>query len=123
MQWSSKIIAGLQSLERSEVNEDEFVICYSKQWASDTLPALRRDKESRLWIKQLPKTVASRTTLDDTSKPLPGIKSYLKNPYKDTNKHSSLTGNNDFMAQKLMNVRCKCCGKFEKILFRRTLVY
>ena len=39
-----------------EVNEDGFVICYNKEWAADTLPALRGDKESRLWIQQLPKS-------------------------------------------------------------------
>ena len=39
-----------------EVNEDGFVISYNKEWASDTLPALRGDKESLLWIQQLPKS-------------------------------------------------------------------
>ena len=45
-----------------EVNEDGFVICYwrgcyNKEWASHVVPAAHRgDKESRLWIQQLPKS-------------------------------------------------------------------
>ena len=42
--------------------------------------------------------VASHITLDDTSKLLPGMKSYLKKAYKDKNKHSYLIGNNDLAA-------------------------
>lgn len=79
-----------------EVNEDEFVICYwkgsyNKEWIPHTLPARRGDEESRLWTQQLPKSciICFRFTLDDSSKLLPGTKSYLKKAYKDTNKQSS----------------------------------
>ena len=77
-----------------EVNEDAFVICYwkgsyNKEWKPHMLPARRGDKESRLWTEQLPKSciLCFGFTLDDSSKLLPGTKSYLKKAYKDTNKH------------------------------------
>ena len=75
-----------------EVNEDGFVICYwkgsyNKEWTPHTLPTRRGDKESRLWTQQLPKSgiLCFEFTLDDSSKLLPGTKSYLKKAYKDTN--------------------------------------
>ena len=46
-QWSSKIIPGLQSLERS---------LKLTRMAIDTLLALTGGKDSRLWIQQLPKS-------------------------------------------------------------------
>ena len=77
-----------------ELNEDGFVICYwkgsyNKEWTPHTLPAHRGDKESRLWTQQLPKSciLCFGFTLDDSSKLLPGTKSYLKKAYKNTNKH------------------------------------
>ena len=79
-----------------EVNKDRFVICYwkapyNKEWTLHTLPARRGDKESGLWTWQLLKSciVCFEFTLDDNSKLLLGMKSYLKKAYEDTKKCSS----------------------------------
>ena len=80
-----------------EVNEDGFVICCNREWPLTRFLHLQGVRKAGYGYSNYQK-VASHITLDDTLRLLPGMKSYLKNAYKDTNKQSSLICNNDLTA-------------------------
>ena len=82
MQWSSKIIAGLQSLERSlKLTGMGLSSVTIKKGYLTRFLHLEGIRKAGYGYSNYQK-VASHITLDDTSKFLPGMKSYLKNAYK-----------------------------------------